>query len=835
MPNRWFMRQRLSPDGTIAVSARSRALEGLRATDSFDEAPGTWVNVGPKNIGGRVTALGVDPNDPLHLWLGTADGGVWTSSDEGATWTPVFDDQGTLSIGALATHPTDSDTVYVGTGEDNGGGFSFDGEGIFKTTDGGASWSNLGLAEVRRVGRIAIDPSDPDRVFVAAGGDWFNKDIHRGIYRSTDGGQSWSNFAAIWQRYSFGTGWYVGGVNSAIWRSLDGGDTWTKLATGLPSGSNVGRIGLAIAPSNPSVVFAVIIDDPGVLIGVYRSLDGGDTWVKRNGPLLPQFLSSYGYYFGQIRVDPDSETTVYLLDLSIWRSTNGGGPWTPVSGSIHVDQHDLIVEPGDRILTGNDGGFYRSPDNTSSWIHSVDLPITQFYDLCIDNLDTDRRFGGTQDNGTNRTVTGGDSDWTNVLGGDGMQCEVDYTDSNKVYAESQFGNIARSTDGGDSFVSATSGIDPAERANWVTPITLDPVTPSTLYTGFQKVYRSVDSAVSWTAISPDLTNGPGHGIDVSGDPDWRTQQNHLENLIEGTITVVNISPVDTDVIWAGTDDGNVWVTDDAGANWGQVNPPGLSLWVTDVAPDPFDADTAYLTVTGYREGDRLPYIRTTADLGQSWTDITSNLPQVPLNAVVADPSAQARLLVASDLGVHVSNNGGVSWSMMSGGIPALVVLDLVIHDASRTLYAGTHARSIYTYDLGQLPPPDRDADGVNDPDDCAPDDGGAFADPAEVGLLSVSKAATDVALFSWPSLATQAGTATVYDVAVGDLADLAIAGGTGGSSDLNCALGVTGTSDPTLPTSGDGLFYMVRGRNVCALGTWGDATVGGARDSAACP
>ncbi len=850
----------MSGGGAIPPAARRLALEAAAEEGILRNAPGSWASAGPRNIGGRVTAIAVDPNSASHVWVATADGGVWETTDGGTNWTPRFDGQTTLSIGSVATHPTDSNVVYVGTGEDNGGGFSYDGDGVFKTTDGGVTWTHLGLSEVRRIGRIAVDPGSPDRVFVAAGGNWFQKDPHRGIYRSTDGGQTWEKvlfvaddaggvdvaidpsntsrvYAAIWQRQSEGSTWYIGGTNSGIWRSLDSGTTWSKLTAGLPS--TAGRIGLRIAKSNPSIVYAVIITTSGTLAGIYRTTNGGDSWTKVSGPTVPAFFSSYSYYFGNIRVDPSNPNTVYALDVSLLRSTNGGQSFSPIAFSVHVDWHDLVLlSSTGTFYGGTDGGFYRSPNGGTSWTHSVTLPITQFYDLGIDRGLPERRFAGAQDNGMLRTTTGGPDNWTDRTGGDGLQVEVDPTDGSKVYAETQYGAIQRSTDGGDSFAPATSGIDPADRTNWNTPIALDPVSPTTLYTGTYRVYRSTDSAQSWSPISGDLTNGPAFGEDVSQDPRWLDREgggrNHLENLIAGTITVVAVSPVDTDVLWAGTDDGNVWVSSDGGTAWTQVNPPGLAYWVTDIAPDPFDAQVAYLTVTGYRTGDRLPYLRVTRDLGRTWQDLSAGLPQVPLNAVLPDSEWRGRIFVGSDVGVHVSDDGGATWSVLRGGMPVVVVMDLYRHDPSLTLYAATHGRGMYTYDLNQLGPADGDGEGVDNNSDCALADPGAFAPPGEAGPLAADKGDGGAAVLSWPSQAGSAGSGTVYDVARGLLSGLPVSG-TASATGLACGLAATTVTDPTLPAADTGFYYLVRARNACGPGSWGEDSAGTPRSTAACP
>ncbi|HEV8336186.1 MAG TPA: hypothetical protein VGR67_07220 [Candidatus Polarisedimenticolia bacterium] len=846
------MGQRLSGRQGIPPRARARALDAAKARGFLAAAPGLWVGAGPANIGGRVTAVGLDPHDTDRLWLGSAEGGVFHSIDGGVSWTPVFDAQTALSIGSLATHPSDSAIVYAGTGEDNGGGFSYDGEGVFKTTNGGATWTNLGLGEVRRIGRMAIDPLNPQRVFVAAGGDWFNRDENRGIYRSTDGGASWSKvlfvaddaggidvaidpaapsriYAAIWQRQSLGSTWYIGGPESGIYRSVDGGDSWSRLTNGLPAGSNVGRIGLAVSRSQPSTVYALILSSQGTLLGVTKTANAGDSWTLVN-TTAP--LGDFGYYFGNIRVDPADSNVVYLLDVALLKSTDGGVSFTVIAPAVHPDWHDLLIA-GRLLLGGNDAGFFRSRNSGSSWTQAATLPITQVYDLGIDRAQPQRRWIGSQDTGTILTATGGAADWQVILSGDGLQCEVDPVDSNLVVAERQYGAIYRSANGGTSWALATTGIDPSERRNWSAPIAIDPASPTTLFTATQRVYRSLDSALSWSPISPDLTNGPsGPSLPLRASRDGGAD--HLQGLIEGTITVVAPSPVDGRILWAGTDDGNVWVSGNSGSSWQQVNPAGPAYWVTDIAGDPFDASAAYLTVSGYRQGDRLPYVRVTRDLGATWADLSGTLPQVPINTILPDPAWRGRLFVGSDLGVHLSDDGGATWSIMNGGMPYVVVLDLALDEARRTLFAGTHGRSVFTYELNQLPPADGDADGVDNNHDCALADPSAYSPPLEVSPVVVEDGPDGGALLFWPSLGGQAGPGTVYDVAAGDLSSLPTAG-TAGSSALACGLSATTAVDPAIPQAGAAIYYMVRGRNACAAGTWGESSQLVERLSPACP
>ncbi len=855
----WFAQQRMSSGQPIPVRARQKALDrwkrrhGLSLTEG--RAAGTWVFAGPSNIGGRLTAVAVDPHDAGHVWAGAAAGGVLESTDGGVSWSAVFDDQPLLPVGAIAAHPADSSIVYVGTGEANGGGYSYDGDGVYRTTDGGASWQPMGLDQTRRIGRIAIDPLNPQRIFVAAAGGVYVPDSHRGVYRSLDGGATWAKvlfvaptagaidlaidpanpdrvYAAIWEHYSTPFQWVAGGTHSGIWQSLDGGETWSRLAGGLPEPApSIGRIGLAIAASSPQTVYALILDDPGSLIGVYKTTNAGVSWFRADPPAGSHriIFGGFGYYFGQIRVDPLDPLKVYLLDVYHSRSTDGGATWTNVINGIHVDHHDLAILPG-RLYMANDGGFYTSTDGGSTWAHSTSLPVSQFYDLGIDPADPDIRFGGLQDNGSVRTKTGGLSDWTSVHGGDGMHCEVDPTDGRRIYCEEAFGAIKRSTNGGNTFSAAVSGIAASDRRNWSAPITHDPLTARRLYTGTFRVYRSIDGAQTWSPVSGDLTDGPPPHLQPGGGSD---RASHLASTVEGTISAIAVSRLDTSVVWAGTDDGNVWVSTDSGGVWTRVDVPGRTEWVTRIEADPFSAAGAFVTFSGYRDGSPMPRLHRTIDQGATWIDIGAGLPDVPLSCVTADSAAQSRgrLFVCTDIGVYVSDDYGGSWSELGSGLPRVVVHDLDLVDSSRELFAGTHARSMYRYDLDQLGPADADGDGADNVNDCAPADSGAFAPPGEVGGLDVE---ADRVTVTWTSAGPAAGPATVHQVLRGRLDGLPVSGGAGEAC-LSTGTTAVSLADPEVPPAGEGVWYIVRAVNSCGVGGYGAASTGQERSSSTCP
>ncbi|MGQ0722813.1 MAG: VPS10 domain-containing protein [Candidatus Eiseniibacteriota bacterium] len=707
-PNEWFLLQRAWPHEDVRQSSRLAAWEEaqvLRAEAALLRAA-PWTFAGPTNVGGRIADVECHPTDPNVCWIGAAEGGVMKTTDSGATWIPTMDFESSLSIGDIAVDPTDPQILYVGTGEPNGGGGSvtYGGTGVFKSTDGGATWANVGLSESRYIGRVVVDPSDPSRVFVAALGSLFSTSPDRGVYRSTDAGSTWSRvlsvndstgavdvivhpvdpdvvYAATWERTRAPDGYVYGGDGSGIWRSTDGGDSWAELVTGLPSGPTVGRIGIALAASNPSILYAIYAEaSPGAFVGLYKTTNGGDTWTRTVDGALGGVYATYGWWFGNVRVDPVNANRVFAVGYDFFRSTDGGNSWVDVGSSMHVDHHGLDFAADGVLWEGNDGGMYRSTNGGTSWTKLPALPATQFYAVEVDEQNPSRRYGGTQDNGTNRTLTGALNDWTQILGGDGFTCLVDLTNNLYVYAEWQYGNLYRSTNGGSSFVSAQSGL--TGRRNWCMPVVFDPVNPATLYTGTDRVFRSTNRAVSWTSVSPDLTNGPGSG-----------------NATFGTITALAVAPGNVNVIWAGTDDANLWVTQNGGTNWTEVGSALPQRWVTRVTVDPSAANVSYATISGFRWDEPLPHVFRSTDFGASWADISSDLPEAPVNDVVVDPANPSRLWVATDFGVFESANLGTSWSALGSGLPNVVVNDLRLHHPTRTLVAGTYGRSLWTFDV----------------------------------------------------------------------------------------------------------------------------------------
>lgn len=697
------------PEAHLEALATGRQ---MRQTAELDNSTPAWEFAGPTNVGGRTSDIEYNPNNPNILYAGAATGGVFKSTNGGTAWFPVFDDYAVLPVGDIAVDPVNSEIVYVGTGEANGGHNNFAGGGVYKSTDGGTSWQMIGLQSTVSIGRIVIDPLNPLKVYVAAVGSYFGPNPDRGVYRSDNGGANWSKvlfvsdstgaidialdpinpnnlLAAMWQRTRYPNGGQLYGRTSGIYKSTDGGDNWTSLgaANGLPNSNtvNVGRIGLSISRSNPNVAYSLFTNG-STYLGFFKTTNAGLNWTNANPNNGLQFgFSSFSWYFGNVRVHPTNPDIVYVLDFSNMKSTNSGTSWTELGGfSVHVDKHALAFKPGDpnTIIEGNDGGIYVSSNAGTSFTKVAALPFTQYYEIGIDETNPDRLYGGTQDNGTNRTMTGAVNDWEIIYGGDGFYVIVDPTNPNVIYAESQFGALGKSVNGGISFNNATNGISGSEKTNWSTPVVMDPNNNNVLYYGTNRVYRTTNGAASWTALSPDLTNG---------------NQTRL-----GTVTTIAVSPANSNVIIAGTDDANVWITSNTGANWAKVSSTLPYRWITRVAFDPVNENIAYVTFNGLKWRDPQPHVFRTVNKGQSWNDISSNLPDAPVNAFAIDPLRTNLLFVGSDVGAYYSTNTGQSWSFLGSGLPMVSVYDLKIHPTARYLVAGTHGRSMYKIDLAGI-------------------------------------------------------------------------------------------------------------------------------------
>lgn len=704
-PNDWMAMQRIYPYDRIRPESYRMAVAQAQAVIDAGSARNTpWVFTGPTNIGGRITDIEIPDGDLQTIYLGAATGGVLKTTDGGETWTNLFQNIPVVSIGDIAIDPSNSDIIYAGTGEANSSSFSFWGNGMYKSNDAGMTWQHIGLENSAYIGRVLVDHANPQRVYAAACGYLFSYNDERGVYRSEDAGSTWERvlyltdstaaidlvqhpvnpdilYAAMWERTRGLEYRNSFGATSGIWKTMDGGDTWMELTNGLMPGQDVGRIGLALCKAQPETLYA-FYDLPNFEVGVFKTDDGGQNWTRTNDGNLWGMSSNFGWYFGQIRVDPIDPYTVFVMGVPLFTTHTGGGSWFEVSSDIHVDHHAMVIdETTSVILEGNDGGLYISDTYGNSWSKINNLPITQFYAIDVDYLQPDRIYGGTQDNNTIRTLTGAVDDWTPILGGDGMYTLVDYTNSNVIYAEYQWGNLYRSDYGGSNMNYIGASWE-SERKNWSAPLAMHPEDPTILYFGTYRIWKSFDKGNSWTPFSEDLTQG----ID---------QYFH-------TITTIAISPLDPSIVIAGTGDGKVHVSTNDGLTWSDVSAGLPDRWITRVAPDPFDVQTVYATLSGFRWDEPLPHVYKSTDLGQTWTAISGNLPEFPVNDIVLDPDIPDKIIVATDAGLYGTTDAGSNWQWIWTDLPAVPTYALKVHVPTRKIVAGTYGLSTYSADLDDI-------------------------------------------------------------------------------------------------------------------------------------
>ncbi|MDP9383711.1 MAG: hypothetical protein M3P50_00475, partial [Actinomycetota bacterium] len=696
------------PSGDLfeQAAARTRALGRATAAQAPDVASPEWQMVGPTEIGGRVLDVAVDPEVPDQIFIATATGGVWKSTDKGETFTAAWPQDETQAIGALTMTP--SGVLFAGTGETGpgGGSLTYGGTGVYRSKDRGRTWQRVGLPDSSRISRIVVDPKDERRIFVAASGPLFKAGGERGLYRSTDGGDTWTRvlegdnettgavdlaidpanpqrmLAATWDHLREPDRRRYTGTGSGVYQSTDGGDTWKRVAyPPFASSPGLGRIGLAFAPSDPKTVFAVLSGESGAGLGMHRSVDGGQTWVALPDPVVHANAVVYGWWFGRVWVDPKDPNHVFSAGLFLIESKNGGVSFE-INDEPHADQHALAwdLKVPKRVYLGNDGGVYRSDDNGAKFTFAKYQPFSQLYGLDVGEQDPTRIVAGLQDNGVIRSYGARDGRWNSYGGGDGERTLINPRNQDIVYGCSQYGSCFVSKTGGDSPKDFFDDEVISTRKNWFTPIEFDPEDPRTIYTGGEIMNRSDDDAGSFRTVSPDLSNGSG-----------RETNPLFRNF--GTLTTIAPAPKRTGIIYAGTDDGNLWFTRNGGGSWTKAGDPDLpKAWVTRVEVDRANPDVAYVTYSGFRQQQDSAYLLRTTDGGKSWEDIGAGLPRAPLNDVNAIGD---QLAVASDVGVFLSRDGGRSWLRLGRGLPLAPVFELRYHAPTDSLFAATFGRGVY--------------------------------------------------------------------------------------------------------------------------------------------
>jgi photosystem II stability/assembly factor-like uncharacterized protein len=788
-----------------ASFARRRA---LMESSLLARVPAT--SIGPTVMSGRIVDIDASEANPTRFFIAYASGGLWKTDNNGQSFTSVFDNQSVMTIGDIAVDWSHGETIWVGTGENNSSRSSYAGDGIYRSDDGGETWTRMGLEDTQRIGRIVIHPDNPDKIWVAALGHLYSPSADRGVFMSEDGGKSWTKtlyvdensgaidlvldptnpdvlYAATWQRARRAWNFVEGGPGSGIFKSTDGGKTWTRLdveGSGFPRGDGVGRIGLAIYPGNSQIVYAVLdnqfrrpaeedeeaeegltrdqlrsmsgksflkldaadveayligerfpkkysVDvvtdmirsgtiEPSALVSyvedanaqlfdtsvigaeVYRSDDGGATWRKTHDDYLDAVYNSYGYYFGQIRVAPDNPDQIYIHGVPILRSDDGGATFASIGERhVHGDHHALWIDPNDsgHIINGNDGGLNISYDYGKTWIKANTPAVGQFYAIQVDNAKPYNVYGGIQDNGVwmgPHTYRAGYAWYGNgnypydfIAGGDGMQVEVDTRTNDIVYTGSQFGFYARINRTTGERLSIRPRHELGEnplRFNWQVPIHLSRHNQDILYYGANRLYRSMNQGEDFEAISGDLTHG-GQAGDVP----------------YGTLSTIDESPLEFGLLYTGSDDGYVYVSEDSGHKWRRISDSlPQDRWVSRVEASAHEKSRVYVSLNGYRSDDFSSYVYRSDDYGSTWTQIGKDLPAEPVNVITEDPHNGDVLYVGTDHGVYVSLDGGDSFMAMSQDLPGAPVHDLKVQAREKDLIVGTHGRSLYLADVAPV-------------------------------------------------------------------------------------------------------------------------------------
>ncbi len=716
---------------TIKITAQNKSAKESKP-DSIKNIPLTGLSfrsIGPAITGGRVVALAVNPFDHDEYFVGSGHGSLWKTVNNGVTFTPVFDHQTAYAIGAVTIDPTNPNVVWVGTGENDNQNNVIYGDGVYKSEDGGKTWKNMGIKNSQQIGGIIVDPKNPNTVYVAAYGSLRKSGGDRGIFKTTDGGKTWKNvlfiskytgcyeihmdprydnllYAVAHQRMRKLYTGVSGGPESGIYRSTDGGETWNKMKEGLPSG-DVGRIGMAISPINPDVLFAIVEAEKGG--GVYKSTDRGVSWTKESS-----YVSTYPFYFQKLFCDTKDINRIYSMDVFMKVSIDGGKTWEKLGeAKKHVDNHVLWIDPADNrhMIDGCDGGVYVTYDQGNNWEFISNIPIAEIYKVTTDN-DTPfyNVYAGSQDNnsfgGPSRTIsTGGitNRDWFFTTSGDGFQTQVDWKNPNIIYAESQYAGLVRydKKSGEQLYIRPYEfNTDTAYRFDWDAALLISKFDNKRLYLGGNKLFRTDDRGDSWKVISPDLTRGVPKEMQKLMDRSWSIDDLALKGTMAQISTIAE-SPLDENLLFAGSGDGLIHVTTDGGKTWIKSSAPGLPEYarISQIIASHFNKKVAYAACENFTDGDYKPYLYKTTDGGRSWFLYNGNLPEKGSTYTIAQDDVDKNLLFAgTQFGVYFTVDGGKEWIQLKNGIPTECVMSLTIQRREHDLVVSTFGRGIYILD-----------------------------------------------------------------------------------------------------------------------------------------
>lgn len=704
-----------------------------------------WRPVGPVKTGARIEAIAIPRGNTGTIYAGVGTGNLWKTVNNGLTWKPIFEHESAFAIGDVAVAPSNPDIVWVGTGEAQPrfAGYAYSGTGVFKSVNGGNSWTHMGLGGTAHIGKVLIHPTNPNIVYVAAMGRQWTSNPERGVFRTRDGGAHWERVLFVDDstgvidlvmdpgdpRTLYAWAWQIEeGKRGGLFKSTDGGSHWRRITAGLPAGVQ-GRANLDVAPSNPKVLYLYLDNrtpstaPAQAYIGgeVYRSADRGEHWIKANTDDLSGVFGVFGWKFADVRVDPRNANHLYILGNRAFQSFDAGATWRRLGDRIlqvqhtdgralHLDHHELVIDPAnpDRLLLGNDGGLYMSYDGGESWLHLNNIPVAQMYFVSVDDHTPYRIFAGTQDNAAvyGPSTTSLDDAvpdlWRSVYldrwtGGDSYVTLLDPTDERMVYYEHQNGGIMRMNITGGSVLSGGPSSEsirprvprgaPPVRFSWYTPFFISPFDSKTLYAGGNQVFKSTDRGANWAVVSPDL--GDAAGGDRAVVP-------------TGALTMLAESPRVRGMLAGGTEGGRVWLTLNDGQTWRRIDAALPRKWVSRVALSAHDAARLYVSFTGYREDDARPLVFVSTDTGRSWRSIAANLPLESVNVIKEDPTDADILYVGTDLGVYVSRDRGGRWESLSATLPTTPVMDLTIQLREGELVIGTYGRGAWLIDLAPV-------------------------------------------------------------------------------------------------------------------------------------